>query len=144
MCGDSWIECGRRAHYGLCHHCWGEGIPLMWDYDLATVDCWQFYSTCHCLQRSRQFELGVREVCTRAGAAGGRVSYNAEGVPTWDAGGGGIGGANSSGVDGGASCCIHQGAATESAQPIIITVCGGRWGGGRGDETSRTLTVIYN
>ena len=21
---------------GRCHHCWGEGIPLMWDYDLAT------------------------------------------------------------------------------------------------------------
>ena len=44
---------------GLCHHCWGEGIPLMWDYDLATVDCWQSHSTCHCLQQSRQFGLGV-------------------------------------------------------------------------------------
>ena len=56
---------------GLCHHCWGEGTPLLWDYDLATVDCWQFYSTCHCLKRSRQFKLGVSEVCTRAGVARG-------------------------------------------------------------------------
>ena len=64
---------------GLCHHCWGEGTPLMWDCDPATVDCWQFYSTCHCLQRSRQFELGAREVCTRAGAARGRVSCSSGG-----------------------------------------------------------------
>ena len=55
---------------GLCHYCWGGGTPLMWDYDLATVDCRQLYSTCHCLQLSRQFELAVSKVCTRAGAVG--------------------------------------------------------------------------
>ena len=108
----------------------------MWDYDLAKVDCWQFYSTCHCLQRSRQFELGVSEVCTRAGATGGRASCSAEGVPTWDAGGGGTGGANDSGVNCGTNCCMHQGAAAvEPAQPMTITVCtcaGRRGGGSRG------------
>ena len=59
----------------------GEGIPLMWDYDLATVDCWQLHSTCHCLQRPRQFELGVGEAYTRAGVARGKVSCSRERVP---------------------------------------------------------------
>ena len=76
---------------GLCHHCWGEGIPLLWGYDLATVDCWQPCSTCHCLQQSRQFKLGVGGVCTRAGAARGRVSRST-------VGGGAAGGGSSSGI----------------------------------------------
>ena len=116
----------------LCHHCWGEGTPPMWDYDLATVDCRLLYSTYHCLQRLRHFESNVSMVCTRAGPVGGD-SCSAEGVPTWDAGGVGTGGVNSSGANGGASCRMHQGAATKPAQPIIITVCVGRWGGGSGD-----------
>ena len=74
---------------GLCHHCWGEGTPLMWDYDLATVDCWQHHSTCHCLQQSRQFGLGVGVVCTGAGVARGRASCSTVRVPAWGAGGGG-------------------------------------------------------
>jgi len=52
------LSVGAVPIMGLCHHCWGEGIPLMWDYDLATVDCWQPCSTCHCLQRSRQIRIG--------------------------------------------------------------------------------------
>ena len=57
-----------------------------------------------------------------AGVTRGRVSCSTEGVPAWEAGGGGTGGANSSGVNGGASCCMHQGAAiVEPAQPITIT-----------------------
>ena len=111
---------------GLCHHCWGEGIPLMWDYDLATVDCWQLHSTCHCLQRPRQFELGVGEVCTRAGVARGRVSCSTERVPAWGAGGGGAGGGSSSSINE-TSCCRT---AAEPARPLTITVCAGRRGGG--------------
>ena len=98
----------------------------MWDYDLATVDCWQFYSTCHCLQRSRQFELGAREVCTRAGVARGRVSCSTERVPAWGVGGGGAGGGSSSGTNE-TSCCRTT---AEPARPLTITVCAGRWGGG--------------
>ena len=57
-------------------------------------------------------------------------------VPTWDAGGGGTGGANSSGVNDGDSCCMYQGgAAVEPAHPITSTVCGGRRGGGTGGGT---------
>ena len=111
---------------GLCHHCWGEGIPLLWDYDLATVDCWQHHSTCHCLQRPSQLELGARVVCTRAGVATGRVSCSTEKVPAGGAGGGGTGGGSSRGTNG-TSCCRT---AAEPAQPMTITVCAGRWGGG--------------
>ena len=53
----------------------------MWDYDLATVDCRKPYSTCHCLQRFRQFELSVCTVCMRASAVGGEVDCGAEGCP---------------------------------------------------------------
>ena len=54
-------------------------------------------------------------------------------MPTQDVGGGGIGGTDSSGANGEASCCMHQGAAAaEPAQPIIIAVCADRWGGGTG------------
>ena len=68
-------------------------------------------------------ERGVHEGwCRRR-----RVSCSAEGVLTWDAGGGGTGGA---------SCCMHQGAAVvEPAQPIAITVCADRRGGGSRDGT---------
>ena len=111
---------------GLCHHCWGEGIPLMWDYDLATVDCWQSHSTCHCLQQSRQFGLGVSKVCTGVGVARGRVSCSTVRVPAWGAGGGGAEGGSSSGTDE-TSCCRT---AAEPARPLTITVCAGRWGGG--------------
>ena len=92
------LSVGAVPIMGLCHHCWGEGIPLMWDYDLATVDCWQPCSTCHCLQRSRQIGLGAREVSTRAGAARGRVSCSSGRVPAWGVGGGAAGGGNSSGT----------------------------------------------
>ena len=112
---------------GLCRHCWGAGTPLTWDYDLANVDCRQLYSTCHCLQWFKQFALSVSTVCTRAGAVRGEISCSAEGVFTRDAGGGGPGGANVSGVNGEASCWMHQGAAaTEPTQSIIITACAGR------------------
>ena len=111
---------------GLCHHCWGEGIPLMWDYDLATVDCWQSHSTCHCLQQSRQFGLGVSKVCTGVGVARGRVSCSTVRVPAWGAGGGGAEGGSSSCTDE-TSCCRT---AAEPARPLTITVCAGRWGGG--------------
>ena len=111
---------------GLCHHCWGEGIPLMWDYDLATVDCWQFYSTCHCLQQPRQFGWGASVVCTGVGTARGRVSCSTVRVPAWGAGGGGAEGGSSSGTDEASSCST----AAEPARSLTITVCAGRWGGG--------------
>ena len=65
------------------------------------------------------------------GVTRGRGSCSTEGVPAGEAGGGGTDGANSSGVNGGASCCMHQGAATvEPTQPITITVCAGKKDGG--------------
>ena len=71
-----------------------------------------------------------------AGVTRGRDSCSAGTMPTWDAGGGGIDGADSSGAHGGASCCMHRGAATaEPARPITITVCAGRKGGGSGGDT---------
>ena len=83
---------------GQSHHCWGGGTPLMWDYDLAVVGCGQLYSTCHCLQQFRQFESGVSIVCMRSDVEGVGDSYGAEGVLSWDAGGGVTGGVNSNGV----------------------------------------------
>ena len=76
----------------------------MWDYDLATVDCWQLHSTCHCLQRPRQFELGVGEAYTWAGVARGKVSCSTERVPARGVGGGGVGGGSSSSINE-TSCC---------------------------------------
>ena len=54
----------------------------MWGYDLATVDCRQPHSTCHCLQRFRQFESSASTECTRGGAERVGVSCGAEGVLT--------------------------------------------------------------
>ena len=71
-----------------------------------------------------------------ASVARGRYSCSAERMTTWDAGGGGTGGADSSGAYGGASCYLHRGAAAaEPARPITITVCAGRKGGGSGGGT---------
>ena len=120
----------RPAHCGTMPRS-GRGIPLLWGYDLATVDCWQLCSTYHCLQRFRQFELGEGMVCMRVG---GKVaaSCSAGRVPTWDAGRGGVGGGSSRSTKGGVSCCRLQEAATEPAQPITITLCAGRRGLGLG------------
>ena len=98
----------------------------MWDYDLATVDCWQHHSTCHCLQQSRQFGLGVSVVCTGVGVARGRASCSTVRVRAWGDGGGGAEGGSGSGADE-TSCCST---AAEPARPLTITVCAGRWGGG--------------
>ena len=71
----------------------GEGMSLMWDYDLATVDYRQLCSTCHCLQLSTHFESGVSGVCMRAGSVGWEGSCRVERVSTRDAGGVGTRGA---------------------------------------------------
>ena len=51
---------------GLYHHCWGEGTPLLWDYDPATVDrhwgesndpAMAHCSTCHRSQTIRGGEV---------------------------------------------------------------------------------------
>ena len=66
---------------------------------------------------------------TYASVAGrGRTSCSTERVPAGGAGGGGTGGGSSRGTNG-TSCCRI---AAEPVQPITITVCAGRWGGGCG------------
>ena len=93
---------------GLCHG-WREGTPRLWDYDPATVDCWQICSTYHCLQQFRQFELSVNIAGGKATTqlchlvykrAGGKVvaSGGARVVATRVGSGGGVGGGNSSGA----------------------------------------------
>ena len=122
---------GGKEMIQLYHCCW-EGRN-----DPAVVDCWLGCSNCSCLALachcplSRKFELSDWQVCMRMDGKVA-VSGSAEVVVAGEVRGVGAGGGSDISAGGGTSSasCRLQKAATEPAQPIIITVCVGRGQGG--------------